>query len=84
MRSTQKQLKIQEKQRRLYFLKQKAIGVFLLLFTWFAIWLLNGDATVALITVPLGLGLIFSKDMLWMDDYYFENINTKGEFNDQD
>lgn len=84
MRSTQKQLKIQEKQRRLYFLKQKVIGVFLLLFTWFAIWLLNGDATIALITVPLGLGLIFSKDMLWMDDYYFNNVNAKGEFNDQD
>ena len=59
-----KQLKIQEKRRRLYFLKQKVIGVFLLIFTIFAVKLLDGDATVAMLTVPLGLTLIFSKKMV--------------------
>lgn len=68
----QKQLKIQEKRRRLYFLKQKVIGVFFLVFTIFAIKLLDGDATIALLTVPLGLILIFSKEKWWMDNYYFE------------
>lgn len=49
------------KQRRLYFLKQKAIGVFLLVFTVFATKALEGDATMAILTLPLGLALIFGK-----------------------
>lgn len=72
-----KQLKIQEKRRRLYFLKQKVIGVFLLILTIFAVKLLEGDATIALITVPLGLVLIFSKEKCWMDSYYFEIENEE-------
>ena len=60
-----KQLKIQEKRRRLYFLKQKVIGVFFLVFTIFAIKLLDGDATIALLTVPLSLMMIFSKEKWW-------------------
>lgn len=51
-----------ERERWLYFLKQKAVGVFLLLLTILAIKLLDGDATIALLTIPLGLMLIFSKE----------------------
>lgn len=69
----QKQLKIQEKRRRLYFLKQKTVGVFLLVFTIFAVKLLDGDATIALLTVPLGLALIFSREKCLVDGYYFED-----------
>lgn len=72
-----KQLKIQEKRRRLYFLKQKVVGVFLLVLTIFAVKLLEGDATIALITIPLGLGLIFGKEKWWMDSYYFETKNEE-------
>lgn len=71
-----KQLKMKEKQRRLYFLKQKLVGVFLLALTILAVKLLEGDATIAFITVPLGLMLIFSKEKWWMDSYY---IATKNE-----
>lgn len=67
-----KQSKIQEKRRRLYFLKQKVVGVFLLVLTVFMVKILDGDATIALLTVPLGLTLIFSKEKWWMDNYYFE------------
>lgn len=67
-----KQLKIQRKQHRLYFLKQKVIGIFFLIFTIFAVKLLDGNATIALLMVPLGLMLIFSKKKWWMDNYYFE------------
>lgn len=67
-----KRSKIQEKRRRLYFLKQKVIGVFFLIFTIFAVKLLDGDATIALLTIPIGLKLIFSKEKWWMDNYYFE------------
>lgn len=65
-------MKIREKRRRLYFLKQKVIGIFILVLTILAVKLLDGDATFALLTVPLVLVLIFSKEKLWMDDYCFE------------
>lgn len=67
-----KQLKIQQNRRRLYFLKQKVIGAFFLVFTIFAVKALDGDATIALLTVPLGLMLIFGKERRQMDNYYFE------------
>ena len=58
--------------RRWYFLKQRALGVVTLVFTVLAVWALEGDATIALITVPLGLALIFSRQKLIVNDYYFE------------
>lgn len=58
--------------RRQYFLKQKVLGIVLLIFTILITWLLEGDATIALITAPLGFALIFSKQTLIVNDYYFE------------
>lgn len=58
--------------RRWYFFKQKALGAVLLVFTVLAVWILEGDATIALITIPLGLALIFSRKKLVVNDYYFE------------
>lgn len=58
--------------RRWYFLKQRALGVAVLIFTVLAVWILEGDATIALITVPLGFALIFSRQKLVVNDYYFE------------
>ena len=43
----------------------------LLAVTVLAVWILEGDATIALITVPLGLALVFSKQMLVVNEYYF-------------
>lgn len=57
--------------RRWYFLKQRALGAAVLVFTVLAVWILEGDATIALITVPLGLALVFSKQMLVVNEYYF-------------
>ena len=51
-------------QRRQYFLKQRLTGIFLLLFTILAVMLTGGDATIAIITVPLGLYLVFTKEMV--------------------
>lgn len=67
-----KQLRMQKKRRQLYFLKQKLIGVLILFLTILAVKILDGDATIALITVPLGFILIFTKEKWWMDNYYFE------------
>ena len=52
------------RQRRQYFLKQRLTGVFLLVFTALAVMATGGDATIAIITVPLGLYLVFTKEMI--------------------
>lgn len=67
-----KKTKYAAKRRRLYFLKQKIIGVFFLIGTILMVRLLDGDATIALLTVPISLTLIFSKEKYWMDQYYFD------------
>ena len=62
-----------ERQARCWhFLKQRALGAAVLVFTALAVWILEGDATIALITVPLGLALIFSRKKILVNDYYFE------------
>lgn len=45
----------------------------MLIFTALVIPLLDEDATIALLTVPMGLILIFSKEMLIVNKYYWEN-----------
>jgi len=39
--------------------------------TVLAVWATEGDITIAVITVPLGLMCLFSKKMMIVDDYYF-------------
>lgn len=68
----QKQQKEALRKKELYFLKQKLIGVLCLVYTVIAVIVMDGDATVALVTVPLGLAMIFSRTMLWTNDYYYE------------
>ncbi len=58
--------------RRQYFLKQRLTGVFLLALTALAVILTGGDATIAVITVPLGLYLAFTKEMVIVNDLYRE------------
>ena len=58
------------RQRRHYFLKQRLIGIALLILTILAVKLLDGDATIAIITVPLGLYLIFTGEMVIVDRFY--------------
>ncbi len=51
-----------EKARRWYFIKQKAYGLAMLAVTVLAAWATEGDITIAVITVPLGLMCLFSKN----------------------
>lgn len=63
----QRRQREQAKKARLwYFIKQKAYGLAML-----AVWATEGDITIAVITVPLGLMCLFSKKMLIVDNYYF-------------
>ena len=39
--------------------------------TVLAVWATEGDITIAVITVPLGLMCLFGKKMLIVDNYYF-------------
>ncbi len=56
-----KQQRMREREKTLYFLKQKLYGLIVILFSIFSVWALDGDATLTIITVPLGLCLIFTK-----------------------
>nr|DAM21524.1 MAG TPA: hypothetical protein [Caudoviricetes sp.] len=60
------------RERRERFAMQKLNGVALLIFTAVAIKILEGDATIAFITVPLGLSMLLSKEMLIINKYYWK------------
>ena len=62
----------EQRERKRYFLIQKLHGVALLIITAAAVWL-DGDATISFITVPLAFALLFSGEMLIVNDYYFRN-----------
>lgn len=57
--------------RQAYFIKQKLIGVGVLLLTAFIVFILK-EATIAFLIAPIGLVLIFSREMIWKDNYYYE------------
>lgn len=62
----------EKKRRRQYFIIQKLNGVALLAFTALAVYILEGDATIAIFTVPLALHLICSREMCIVNGYYWE------------
>lgn len=64
--------RIKERENALYFLRQKSLGVFVLIFTAISIWLLDGDATIGAVMIPLGIALIFSKKLIIYGKYYWE------------
>ena len=63
---------MERRERKKYFAMQKLNGVALLIFTAVAIKILEGDATIAFITVPLGLSMLLSKEMLIINKYYWK------------
>jgi hypothetical protein len=65
MRKSKNKARQQAAKYRGYFLKQRLLGMCLLLITIIAVKVLEGDATIAVFTAPLVLCLIFSKNM-WL------------------
>ena len=61
--------------KRLYFRKQKICGVALIILSVISALLLDGDITVALILVPLGLYAIFTKKKILLNDYFYKTSN---------
>lgn len=67
-----RQRKREKKRRRQYFIMQKLSGIALLAFTALAAYILEGDATIAVFTVPLALYMICSREMCIVNRYYWE------------
>lgn len=64
-----------EKRRcRQYFIMQKLNGIALLVLTALAVYILEGDATIAVFTVPLALYMICSREMCIVNRYYWETV----------
>lgn len=57
-----------------YFITQKLVGIGLLLLSTFAIFIVK-EGIIALFTIPMGLTLIFSKKMLWKNDYFYSAMD---------
>lgn len=64
--------KREKKRRRQYFIMQKLSGITLLAFTALVVYILEGDATIAVFTVPLALYMICSREMCIVNRYYWE------------
>lgn len=61
-----------QQQRRWYFIKQRLYGIALIVITMLAVMALDGDATIAVFMLPLAVYLLFGKEMLIVDSYYWE------------
>lgn len=60
------------KKKKMYFIKQKLMGVLVIVLGILSVILSEGDGTAALVIIPMGVGLIITKDMVLMNDYYWE------------
>lgn len=75
----ERELEVNMKEK-FYFLKQKFIGVVTIIGTivicnsglLYNEEIQGNDWTIALLSIPFGLILIFTKEKYWMDDYFFE------------
>lgn len=63
--------KIKEEEKRLYFIKQRTIGQIALLIGMIGCFFI-GPLSL-LFFFPIGIILIFTKKMVWMNKWYFEN-----------
>ena len=58
--------------RRNYFIKQKLMGLLMLILGVLSVPFLGNATALVFAFGPLGLMLIFTKEMIWMDDYFTE------------
>ena len=58
--------------RKSYFRKQKLAGVVLIIIAVIFDIINKGEMTPALLLIPLGLYLVCTKRMVWLNDYFFE------------
>lgn len=77
-REREKRRRQRERERRKnYFMQQRIYGIVLLILT-IAVCVFVRDATIAVITIPMGLTLIASKRM-WLINGYYREMERKGK-----
>ena len=64
--------KYKKSKRYYYFRKQRRYGLAVLALSVLAAFLTSGDITATILLAPLGVYLVFTKEMVIMDDYYYE------------
>lgn len=65
-------MKYQKHKRVKYFRKQKFMGGILIALGILSAIMSDGDITAALLLVPIGLYLVFTKEPVITDDYFYE------------
>lgn len=70
--------RMEKREKALYFLKQKLLGISVLIFTAVSVWVLEGDVTIGILTIPLGIALLFSKKPIMYDDYFWITEGKNG------
>lgn len=70
-------MKYQKNKRAKYFRRQKIYGGILAILGVLSAILLDGDITIALLIVPFGLYIIFTKKPVITDDYFYELESKK-------
>lgn len=74
LRERERRKKARERRKRKrYFLTQKLYGVAILILTAVSVKLLEGGITVVFVLVPMGIVLITSKEMLIVNEYFWES-----------
>ena len=66
--------------KALYFRKQRRIGILTIVISLLTVFLVKGESvSILFFSIPIGLGLIFSKEPIWMDDYFWESKQNNEE-----
>ena len=76
-RNRQKRVE-RRRQEKLYYIKQKIFGVVMAAFGLIIPFVTNGDATMSLLIVPMGLYTIFTKEKVFMDCEMWYNSKSGG------
>lgn len=66
-------------ERQRYFVKQKLIGIALIILGIITTLLFYGDCPILLFFGPIGFYSIFTKRMILMDEYYFKIKDSEEE-----
>lgn len=66
------------RKRLLYFLKQRLCGAVLIILAVLTTILLDGDATAVAFLIPIGLFLIFTKEMCITNKFYWQEGRRRG------
>lgn len=73
-----REIEVERQRRTIYFFKQRLIGVVLIVVSIICAKVL-GDATAAVLLVPLGGYVAFTKKMMIVDSYFLEQEEKKGD-----